>query len=92
MGRMFELLAILPSIPVFPEKKTTLISSSPNLVVPSFMQCCQRLRFIKNILSLFMVYICHWQHCKNDTKGHMGKRKNCKDTSTGCAINGDSFH
>ena len=63
--------------------KKKLVSSSPNLVVPSYMQCCQRLRLIQNIFSLFIVYICHWQHCKNYTNGHMGKRKSCKAISTG---------
>ena len=38
------------------------------------LQCCQRPRFFQIILSLFMGYICHWQHCTNDAIYIQGKR------------------
>ena len=47
-------------------------------------------KFFLNILSLFMGYVCHWQHCSNDAKAiYIGERaaktldkQECVQTST----------
>ena len=51
--------------------KKKLVSSSPNRDGHTFMQCCQWPGLIQNIW--YMVYMYHWQHCTNDTEGHIHK-------------------